>query len=188
MARAIHLYVSSSPQLQPEREVAGQVVAELPLDIGWEIGHTPYSGDVAAESLRRADSCDLYVLILGHDFAAPMGAEYRQARGTGCTTMAYQKRCSQSPSAVEAVRRLDLTWRRFVELSELRQLVRRDLLQALLAGADRFGLQMDELGRLARLAEDEAVLQRDPRSGQSRRGDAGRSGIILGREVWEEEQ
>ncbi len=186
MARSIHLFVSSSPELQPEREVVGQVVAELPMDIGWQIGHTPQPGEDTGEPLSRVASCDLYVLVLGHDFAAPMGAEYRQAQRAGCASMAYRKQCTRSPSALEAIRRLDLTWRAFSQLSELRRLLRRDLLQALLRDAARFGLEMNELERLLRLAEEEVGAKRGRGGEQPGRGEAGHSGVILGREIWEE--
>jgi hypothetical protein len=185
MARSIQLYISSSPSLQPEREVVGQVVAELPLDIGWDIGHTPYSAEDGSQGELRAASCDLYVLVLGHDFAAPMGAEYRQAKRAGCAAMAYRKEYTRSPSAVEAVRRLDLAWRAFSEPDELRRLLRRDLLQALLQRAGQLGLALDELERLSRLLKNEGGPSRD-RGGQAGRGEAGHSGVILGREIWEE--
>lgn len=188
MPRPIHLFVSSSPELQPEREVAGQVVAELPLTIGWQIGHTPQPGEDTSEDLSRAASCDLYVLILGHDFAAPMGAELRQAQGAGCPLMAYRKRCTRSPSSQDATRRLALEWRTFSELHVLRTLLRRDLLRALLLRASPFGLDMDELERLLKLAEEEAGLRRGQGTDEPGRGEAGRSGVILGREIWEEER
>ena len=185
MARSIHLFVSSSPELQPEREVVGQVVAELPLDTGWEIAHTRQPGEGAGQELSRVASCDLYVLVLGHDYAAPMGAEYRQAQAAGCAVMAYRKECTRSPSALEAVRRLDLAWRAFSGPGELRGLLRQDLLEALLREAIRLGLAMDELERLLRLE----VGAKPTREGEEPgRGEAGRSGVILGREIWEEER
>jgi hypothetical protein len=188
MPRPIRLFVSSSPELQPEREVVGQIVAELPLTLGWQIGHTPQPGEGRSEDLSRTASCDLYVVILGHDFAAPMGAELRQARSAGCALMAYRKRCTRSPSSQHATRRPNLEWRTFPEPNVLRTLLRRDLLRALLLCASRLGLDMGELERLLKLAEEEPGLRQGHGTDEAGRGEAGRSGVILGREIWEQER
>jgi hypothetical protein len=188
MPRPIHLFVSSSAELQLEREVVGQTVAQLPLTIGWQIDHTPQPGAPAAEDLSRVASSDLYVLILGHDFSAPMGAELRQLQQqAGRQPLLYRKRCTRSPSSQDAVRRLELDWRTFLDPDELRALLRRDLLRALLQRAGEVGLDMHELEQLLQLAEKESG-EREKRTAEgSGRGEAGRSGVILGREIWEEE-
>jgi hypothetical protein len=188
MPGPIHLFVSSSPELQPEREVVGQTVAQLPLTIGWQIDHTPLPGAPAAEDLVHVASSDLYILILGHDFSAPMGAELRQLRQAGRHPLAYRKRCTRSPSSQDAVRRLSLDWRTFSDSNELQSLLRRDLPRALLQRAEAFGLDMQELERLLQLAEEESGEQEKGAADEPGRGEAGRGGVILGREIWEEER
>ena len=64
MSRPIYLYVSSSPDLYAEREAVAQIVAGLPLTIGWRIGHTPPPGQPMGDEVVRACECDLYALIL----------------------------------------------------------------------------------------------------------------------------
>ena len=194
MAKPIHLYVSSSPGLTVEREVIAQVVAALPLSIGWRIGHTPLPGQLGSESVVSVEECDLYALLLGHDFAAPMGQELRLARALGrAPFVAYRYECTLSPSAQEAVRALDLTWHRFLSTEELRTMFRRDLLRAVLNQATTLGLALNEVQRLieqARLADqareaDAGAAEGSTEQANRRRGEAGRSGRILGREVWE---
>jgi hypothetical protein len=184
MAESIHLYVSSSADLQLERDVVGQVVAELPLQLGWRIGHTPLPGEPVGDHL--VVQCDLYALILGQDFSAPMGVELQQARLAGKQPLAYRKRCTLSPSSQDAVRRLEVRWHTFSDLGALRTLFARDLLQALLRQAVSLGLDLAELERLLGLAQDEADRLEKRHPMQQPRGEAGRSGIILGREVWED--
>ena len=186
MSRPIDLYVSSSPDLYAEREAVAQIVAALPLTIGWRISHTPPPGQVMGDDIKRVGACDLYAVILGHDFAAPMGFELRQVLARGQQPMAaYRKDCTFSPSAQEAVRTLEIAWHRFSTLEAFRSMFRRDLLHAVLRQATALGLKLDEVQRLVELSreaagEDSAIAE----PGQGR-GDVGRSGRILGREVWE---
>lgn len=196
MSKPIHLYVSSSPDLSVEREVIAQIVAALPLTIGWRIGHSPLPGQLGDEGVVRVEECDLYVLLLGHDFAAPMGQELRLARALGRAPFAaYRYQCTLSPSAQDAVRTLDLTWQPFSSLASLRAMFRRDLLEAVLKQATTLGLALGEVQRLieqARLADQarEGDASRGATSTEQvdpRRAEAGRSGRILGREVWEAE-
>jgi hypothetical protein len=185
MTKPIHLFVSSSPGLQLEREVVGRVVARLPLTLGWEIDHTPLPGDLDRDSLVRVAASDLYLLILGRDFAAPMGAELRHALGMGIQPLPFRKKCAQSPSSRDAVRRLQLEWRTFASPRALRVWVTHDLLQALLRQATALGLDLNELERLFGLAQEEAERLPEARQTGRRHGEAGKSGVILGREVWE---
>lgn len=186
MPGAIRLFVSSSPELQMEREAIGQIVATLPLLHGWQIDHTPLPGEAAADDLARVAACDLYVAVLGHDFAAPMGAELRQALLVGRQPLAYHRRCMGSPSSQDAVRRSDVEWRTFNSLDAFRARVRRDLLQALIRQASTLGLVLGELERLLASAEEEVERLEVAHAEGRRHGEAGRSGVILGREVWEE--
>ena len=68
MSKAIHLYVSSSPELLAEREIVGQVVAGYPLTLGWQIDHTPLPGQVSTDHVDRVLVCDVNAIILGQDF------------------------------------------------------------------------------------------------------------------------
>lgn len=183
MSGPIHLFISSSPELDAEREVASRAIAALPLTIGWRIGHTPLGGQGDGGDFR-VEQCDLYVLILGQDFAAPMGYELRQAVASGKRPLAYRKNAGRSPSAQDAVRRLDLEWREFATPQELRSSFERELVRAMLQRAGQLDLDMNEVERLSELAQEAERKETENQSG-GRRGEAGRSGVILGREVWE---
>jgi len=183
MTRPIHLFVSSSPDLDAERDGVGQVTAALPLTIGWRISHTPTPAEGGQDGSGRVEGCDLYVLILGHDFAAPMGAEMRRAAKVGRKPLAYRARVAYSPAAQEAIRASDVEWKAYSGAQEFLPLFRRDLVRALLRAAPTWGLELREVERLMELmrAADAAAA-----AGQADqpRGEAGRSAVILGREVW----
>jgi hypothetical protein len=187
MPGPIRLFVSSSPELYAEREVVGQVVATLPLTIGWRIDHTPLPGEPGADVVSLVTQCDLYAVILGQDFAAPMGAEVRSAIAASKSPLAFQKRCTHSPSSQDAIRHLNLEWRVFLTLAELRPMFTRDLLHAVLQRSTELGLELAELEGLLALAKQvDRELEKGKHPGRER-GDAGKSGVILGREIWEVE-
>jgi len=179
MARPIRLFVSSSPDLAPEREALGQAVAELPVSVGWEIKHTPRPGEDALELLAFVERCDLYLVVLGADFAAPMGLEWRQAQGAGKALLAYRKRVLYSPSAQALLRQSDVAWTEFQSPQELKVQVTRALAQAVLDRGEQFGLHLDEVEALLALvkAEEEEEIPTEP----DRRRGAGRGAVILGR-------
>jgi hypothetical protein len=186
MPGPIRLYISSSPELSLEREVVGQTVAAMPLRIGWQISHTSRPGQLWEGEGARTEECDLYALILGHDFAAPMGAELRSWLARGRTPLgAYRRVCNHSPSAQDALRTLEMDWQRFTSVDGFRDLFRDDLLRALLGRAAALGLELDEIERLTLQSQGSKPKRAQGTDLDRRRSDAGQSGRILGREVWE---
>jgi hypothetical protein len=123
-----------------------------------------------------------------------MGFELRSVLASGRRPFgAYRKECNRSPSAQDAAHTVGIAWQGFSTLAAFRASFRRDLLRALLQVGPALGLDMDDVERLMRdpQAEGEESAGQDTRrrpgtSGQ--RGGAGRSGRILGREVWQAEE
>jgi hypothetical protein len=177
MARPIHLFVSSSPDLAPEREVLGQAVAELPVSVGWEIKHTPRAGEDAFEALDFVASCDLYLVLLGADFAAPMGVEWERALDAGRTPLAYRKNVLNSPSAQTLLRCSEVVWTTFESAQELRSHASQALAQAILDRGEQFGLHLQDVEALLALVKSEEETPAD----LTRRQGAERGGVILGR-------
>lgn len=184
MPGPVRIAVSSSPDLYAERELVNQVIAELPLTIGWRIEHSPLSGKpMSSTDMARTD---LFVLMLGSDFAAPMGAELAQAGAARRDILAYRKKCSRSPAAQDAVRREDVDWRGFAHLAEFRTLFMRHLLRVVLRRALELGLDLGEIERLSQLSQHIEGAEEGLPDGLERR-EAGHSGVILGREIWHKE-
>jgi hypothetical protein len=200
MSGPIHLYVSISSELVAEREAIGQVVASLPMTLGWQISYTPLSSIGADESSallgnaelgRRIEEYDLYALVLGRDLTAPMGFEVRSAlargkrpKGGGHFLGAYRKECTRSPSARDAVRTLEVSWQPYSSLAAFVEAFRRDLLRTLLDVGPSLGLVLVDIALLMRRQrkEGEESAGADQDGAQDH---AGHSGRILGREVWQ---
>lgn len=177
MAGPIRLFVSSSPDLAPEREIVGQAVAELPISVGWEIKHTPREGEDAFEALNFVARCDLYLVLLGTDFAAPMGVEWERAQETGKILLAYRKNVHYSPAAQTHLRRTDVAWVEFDSLQELKVQVTRALAQTVLDHGEQLGLHLDDVEALLGLIKAHEEESVEP----GRRQGAERGGVILGR-------
>jgi hypothetical protein len=161
-----------------EREALGQVAAALPVLVGWEIKHTPGPHDDASEALAFAGDCDLFVAVLGADFAAPMGLEWQLAARQGREIGAYRKRTMPSPSAKALLRQSEVTWTLFSDAAELKALVADDLAQSILNRAEYYGLRLDEVEALAAaLGPGQGQEDGEP---DTRRG-AERGGVIIGR-------
>lgn len=178
MTRQIRLFASSSPDLAPEREALGQAVAELPISAGWKIKHTPKPNEDVQGCLDFIRRCDLFILILGADFAAPMGLEWQEVRGTGKPVLAYRKRVLRSPSAQQMLRESRLAWREIESAQELKAHVIRDLAQTLLDRSERFGFDLGDVeGLLGLVQVEDEVAPGEP----DRRRGAGRGAVILDR-------
>jgi hypothetical protein len=179
MSDTIELFVSSSPELTAEREVLGQAIAALPISHGWEIKHTPRSDEDGTAALSFIQHCDVYIILLGGDFAAPMGLEWERARRGNKRTFAYRKDVPHSPAGRALLRKSSVTWSDFRSPAELKQHVTQSLAKLLLDQGEQFGLHLGDVEGLLL----EAAQTRDPETDlpDDREG-AGRSGVILRRE------
>jgi hypothetical protein len=173
----IRLFVSSSPDLVAEREALGQAVAELPVSMGWEIKHTSRAGEGVDDALAFIERCDLYLIVLGADFAAPMGLEWRQAKNALKPVTAFRKRALHSPSAQKLLRESGVAWEPFESPQALKAKVTRVLAQTSLDRGEELGLHVNDVSRLLAVLQEEQETNNEP----DRRKGAGRSGVILGR-------
>ena len=179
MTRSFRLFISSSPDLAAERDALGQAVAGLPVSIGWEIRHTPAAGEDAREALAFIEGCDVFVLVLGMDFAAPMGLEWERALKTARPALTYRKSVAHSPAAQSLLRWSNVGWTEFASPPELKVRAARALAQLLLDRGEQFGLHVDDVTALwAEVHKEEQEVRPEP---DQRRG-AGKSGVIFGRE------
>jgi len=177
MGRKICLFVSSSRELEEEREVVGQVVAGLPVSRGWEIRHTVHGGE-SMDSIKKAvEGADLYLIILGQDASAPIGLEWEFARHLRKPTLAYRKDVSYSPSAQYFMRVSKIEWKVFKDARELRKYLVKDIAQELLDLKNRYGLFPEDVEKLFQLLKEPGEEEGPSLEGRG----AGESGIILGR-------
>ncbi|NLE99555.1 MAG: DUF4062 domain-containing protein [Anaerolineales bacterium] len=176
MPDTLHLFVSSSPDLVAEREAIGQAVAELQVTLGWEIKHTPRTAAEAGEALGFLERCDIVVLALGADFAAPMGLEWQRAQALDKPLLAYRKVGLHSPSAGQALREVSISWSPFESSVQFKAAFARDLAQLLLDRGEYLGLHVEDIRPLLEQvgrADDSVKGEMDRRRG------AERGGVIL---------
>jgi hypothetical protein len=152
-------------------------VAELPVSTGWVIKHTARAGEDVAEGLAFIERCDVYMMVLGADFAAPMGLEWERALRTGQHAWAYRKRGLYSPSARKLLQQSRHSWTDFELPGELKDHVTRALVRFLMDHGERFGLKLDDVEGLVAMAQkpppDIGFEEADGAIG------AGESGVIL---------
>ncbi|MCS7221497.1 MAG: hypothetical protein RML36_10815 [Anaerolineae bacterium] len=183
MPERFHLFVSAGPDLELEREVIGRVVAQLPIQLGWEIKRTPPPGEPRPADLTGVMQCDLFVFLMGQDIAAPVGIEWEAARRSGRRVAPLLRKGRRTPAAALFLREVQIEWQVFESAMELEKLVRAALVDVLLERAADFRLTPDEWEALNRIRQAE-------REGKSRREEqaevilepagAGGGGIILG--------
>ena len=186
MLNNILLYISAAPDLQPEREILGRAVAEMPVDLGWHIVQSPLRDDpVATDAVAAAD---VHLLLLGSDIRAPVGLEWQVARRAGRWPATFLKQdILRTPAAQEFVRFVEgplplgagagFWWRPFKDTADLRRQVLGLLARFLLDRADVYTLSPLERARLEdRRSELETAA---PEGDNEVRGGAGESGILL---------
>ena len=149
MIEKIILYCSAAPDLVIERDLLGQVVIEIPIDIGWRIILSPIRGEpVDLEAVVKAD---IHLLLLGSDIRAPIGLEWLAATRAGHVPRLYLKEgINRTMAANDFIRHLAkrAAWHPFVSSADLRRQVLRLLADHLLTQAFRYSLTSAEIDRL----------------------------------------
>ncbi|NOZ28898.1 MAG: hypothetical protein GXP39_12720 [Chloroflexi bacterium] len=178
MAKRFHLFVSAGPDMEVEREIIGRVVAELPVNLGWEIRRTPLPGEPHPADLEAVAHSDLFLLVLGHDISAPVGVEWEAARRSGRRIVSLLRRGPHTPAANIFLRETREEWQRFESAAELEKLVRRALVDLLLERAVDFRLTPEEWEALEQLRESEEGEEESSQPPEP--AGAGGGGVILG--------
>ncbi|MSP13851.1 MAG: hypothetical protein EXR62_12960 [Chloroflexi bacterium] len=154
MAERFYLYLSISPDLRAERETLFQMIAHLPINVGFVIKTTPGGNEIPAlDVLQRANS---HIFILGGDIQAPMGIEWQVARGIGKQhnrSQLFVKDIGHTLAAQAFLHHVEETWIHYKEPSELQNIIQPQIVEQVLDGQNRFGLTVAEIERLRDLQE-----------------------------------
>ena len=182
MRHPIKLYVSAGPDLEAERDVIGQVVAGLPITLGWEIGRTPWPGqEMSGTSVHVTPyNCDFFVFLLGRDITAPAGSEWREAQTVRHPILPLLKRVPRSPAGLAFQHLGAGLWVPFTGPADVARRVRPWLIRHLLDRQQHFGLLLPEVEALLGLGalEPEHVATDSSQSAGAGQG-AGGAGVIL---------
>jgi hypothetical protein len=182
MPERFRLFVSGGPDLEPEREVIGRVVAQLPVQLGWEIKRTPPPGEPRPADPMGVMQCDLFVFLMGQDITAPVGIEWEAARQSGRRMVLLLRKGRRTPAAAIFLREMQVEWQVFESATELEKLVRAALVDVLLERAVDFGLAPTEWEALHRMRQEEREKGRKEEQAEPvlEPAGAGGGGIILG--------
>ena len=177
MKRPIRLFVSSSPELTIERELLGQVIAEMPIALGWEIMHTPGPGADIQNVLEFIDTSDFYLIVLGWDFAAPMGVEWEEAVTSGRDPLAFRKNVLHTLAGRHLLLHSGVRWMRYQTPQDFVRKLRRLFINGILERGEPFGLLTHELDALLLDLRREGATTVAP----DEMGGAGTDAVILDR-------
>lgn len=178
-AHRLRLFVSAAPDLEAEHEAVGQAVAQIPApSLGWIIGRTPRRGEPQFVAWDYIAAADFFVLLLGRDVRAPVGAELLAAQRADKRVMAYRKDVLHTPAAEAFARAAGVDWIEYSEPWGMARMVQISLVEAIVTHGPARGLPSVERDTLRgfldqlRRGELEALPSVEE-------GGAGGGGVIL---------
>ena len=134
MTHRLRLFLSAATDLEAEHEAIGQAVAQIPVpSLGWAIGRTPRQGEAQFVAWDDIASTDFFVLHLGRDVRAPVGAELWAARRASKPVLAYRKNVRRTQAAQAFVRHAALEWTAYDAPRQAARLVQIALVEAILS-------------------------------------------------------
>ena len=177
MVDILHFYVSAASDLEQERESLSRAVVEIPVTLGWRIIQSPLHGEsVNTGALTQAD---IHILLLGSDIRAPIGLEWRLARRARRMSTTFLKQdVVRTMAALDFIRYLEeqTTWRKFKDIVDLRHQVLVYLADHIIAQADYYALQSDELEKLTSWRKELNTPEQTP---PALHGGIGESSVVL---------
>jgi len=167
MAELLRLFVSATRDLDAERAVIGRALAALPVQVGIEIRRTPASGASFETIHELVANVDRFYFLMGEDITAPAGAEWFLAWKLERSILPLRSQIPAAgararrptPAASEFLREAIVQWVPFQTSAELARLVTLDVVRILNHPANRYGLSVSELERLAAHA---TIIQKTP--------------------------
>ncbi len=178
MAETLRIFVSATQDLEEERAVIGQALADLPVDVPAEIRRSPPEGLPYMDLFERIANVDRVYFLLGRDITAPAGAEWDLAVQLERSIMALRTPGPRTPAGEAFLQGTPVLWKVFHSRDDLARLVTLDLLEILLHPRNRYGLHPDEV--LALEALRRSLQERSVRA-RAEAGGAEGGGVLLGR-------
>jgi hypothetical protein len=173
------LFISAGTDLEAEHEAIGQAVAQIPVpSLGWAIRRTPRPGESQFVAWDDIAAADLFVLLLGRDIQAPVGAELLAAQRSDKRVLACRKNVLRTQAAEAFVRDARVSWTEYDEPQQTARLVQMALVETLLSQGPARGLPHAEREALHVFSEQ---LQRGEleTTHLEEKGGAGGGGVIL---------
>jgi hypothetical protein len=153
MAELLRLFISATHDLESARAVVGRTLAALPVQVGVEIRRTPAAGATIESMHELIANVDRFYFLLGEDISAPAGAEWFLAWRLERSILPLRRGSRLTPAAAQFVREAPVQWTRFSSSADLARILTLDVVRLLNHPANRYGLTVSELERLAAHAE-----------------------------------
>jgi len=175
MAQELRLYVSASPEMNPECELLGQLFAGMLKSVKWVIKRTPGRHENVNPDIDALRASQFYLILLGTDIWAPIGVEWRVAQGAHLFTFAFRNiNKPPSPAASVFARDSRLAWQQYRSPQEFIQQFEHALVAQLLDGTPGYGLDVENIqelwGRFQSPQESPTSVEEEDRRGASRGG------------------
>jgi hypothetical protein len=156
------------------RRAVRQAIAELPLTRPWLFEEAPAAGDPLDQSyLRWVGRCDLFILLLGEDITDPVRTEWETATQARKPRLVFLKKGTQNEKASEFAKGLDVKWKAYRTLAELKREVQAAVGDELIKGYRAYGVSEGERAGLQEHVRGLSLLSPDLQSG----------GVTLGGDV-----
>ena len=153
--RPIRIFVSATADLEREREAVGEALAKFPVPLPWEIKRTPKPGEQSPAATGKVKESDFYLVLLGQDITAPVGAELDVALRSDTVVIALTKKVVQTLAARHFRFNVLDRWESFSDVDELRGLVVHRLAKELVDRSPGYSVTADELAGLIEYLQEE---------------------------------
>jgi hypothetical protein len=161
MEEKLIAFISSriNDEMKQARQVVREAIEELPLTRVWLFEESPASADELEESyLRWVGKCDLFILLLGEDITDPVRTEWETATQARKPRLVFLKKGAQNEKAWAFVKGLDVKWREYEALDELKRQVQAAVGDELIKGYRAYGVSEQGKTKLEELRAQAGIV------------------------------
>jgi hypothetical protein len=147
MEAKLIVFISSriNDEMKRARRAVREAIEELPLARPWLFEEAPAATDPLDESyLRWVGKCDLFILLLGEDITEPVRMEWETATQARKPRLVFLKKGAQDDASWEFAKGLDVKWKEYRTLDELKREVQAAVGDELIKGYRAYGVSEGE--------------------------------------------
>jgi hypothetical protein len=147
MEEKLIVFISSriNDEMKRARQAVRQAIEELPLTRAWLFEEAPAAADPLDESyLRWVGKCDLFILLLGEDITDAVKTEWETATQARKPRLVFLKKGAQDDAAWEFAKGLDVKWKEYHTMAELKREVQAAVGDELIKGYRAYGISKGE--------------------------------------------
>jgi hypothetical protein len=147
MEEKLIVFISSriNDEMRRGRQAVRQAIEELPLTRPWLFEEAPSAAEPLDESyLRWVGKCDLFILLLGEDITDAVRTEWETATQARKPRLVFLKKGAQDEAAWAFATGLDVKWKEYRTLAELKREVQAAVGDELIKGYRAYGVSEGE--------------------------------------------